>query len=191
MDWFRRNPKKAAGLSALAVLCLVVLVWGVAGGSGRNAEPSTLGAPSPLATPTKSPTRALDGLATPSGSPTPIGQMTGGFPSSGMGAAGFAGTGFDRGLKPHHIVITAESDGPLAGVGWKMPTADGPRGGKDAVGQRSFRHEATVYGKPDYAQLYTFDGPDSSWVSCTITVDGKVTDHQVAKGPWGQVFCQG
>lgn len=190
MDWFRRNPKEAAGLSALAVLCLVVLVWGVAGGR-RASEPSTLGRPAPLATPTKSPTRALGGLATPSGSPTPVGQMVGSFPSTAMGEAGFAGTGFDRGLKPHHIVITAESDGPLAGVGWQMPTADGPRGGKDAVGQRSFRHEATVYGGPDYAQLYTFDGPNSSWVSCTITVDGKVTDHQVAKGPWGQVFCRG
>lgn len=192
MDWFRRNPTKAAGLSALAVLCLVVLVWDFAGGSGRTAGSSTLGAPAPLATPTTSPTRSLAGLATSSGSPTPIGQVVGGGgAASGTGATGIPGTGFDRGLTPHHVVITAESDGPLAGVGWQMPTADGPRGGKDAVGQRSFRHEATVYGTPPYAQLYTFDGPHSSWVSCTVTVDGKVTDHQVAKGPWGQVFCRG
>jgi hypothetical protein len=190
MEWIRRNPKKAAGLSALALACAVILVWGVTNGSGK-ADP-TLGVTAPLATPTQAPPRSLTGPLAPSAAPTSVDQVVGGLPSTGMGGiSGVAGTGFNSGLKPHHIVITAESDGPLAGVGWKMPTADGPRGGKDAVGARSFRHEATVYGPPDYAQLYTFDGPESSRLSCTITVDGKVTDHQEAHGPWGQVFCQG
>ena len=111
------------------------------------------------------------------------------FSTKGMG--GVAAPGTHRGLPAHHVVLTAGSDGPLLGVGWWIPTADGARVGQQGKGSASFRHEATVYGAPDYAQLYTADGPASSTVWCTVTVDGAVTDHQVAKGPWGQVFCRG
>jgi hypothetical protein len=197
VEWIRRNPKAAAGLSGLAVLCAVILVWGMSGGSRSASADPTLGGPS-LAVPTITPHRApLTGLASPSGTPTSMaGGMAGfsssGFSSSGSSAgSGLGGPGFHDGLPPHHIVISAGSDGPLLGVGWKMPTADGPRSGKDLSGRRTFRYSTTVYGKPDYAQLYTYDGPESSTIWCTITVDGKVTEHQVAKGPWGQVFCQG
>ena len=174
MEWIRRNPKKAGGLSTLAVVCLVVLVWGLTGGSGTQVdEPSTLGLPSPLATPTRTPSRSLNGLPTPSGTPTSV------------------SSGGVNGLPAHSLVISAGSDGPLLGVGWRIPTADGKRAGKDTSYQKSFRHATTVYGRPDYAQLYTRVGPDSSHVWCTVTVDGKVTERQEAHGPWGAVFCQG
>ena len=194
MEWIRRNPKKAGGLSTLAVVCLVVLVWGLTGGSGTQVdEPSTLGLPSPLATPTRTPSRSLNGLPTPSGTPTSVSQVLSGFPSAGMGALGpgLVGSGGVNGLPAHSLVISAGSDGPLLGVGWRIPTADGKRAGKDTSYQKSFRHATTVYGRPDYAQLYTRVGPDSSHVWCTVTVDGKVTERQEAHGPWGAVFCQG
>ena len=88
MEWIRRNPKKAGGLSVLAVVCLVVLVWGLTGGSGKQAdEPATLGLPSPLATPTQTPSRSLNGLPTPSGTPTSVSQVLSGFPSAGTATA--------------------------------------------------------------------------------------------------------
>jgi hypothetical protein len=195
MEWIRRNPKKAAGLSALAVLCLVILVWGMSGGSGKAAQDPTLGLPDPtgLATPTKAPTHALTGLAAPSASPTSVEQAIAGFPSAGMGniGPGLLGSGGANGLPPHRVVIEAGSDGPLLGVGWRIPTANGARKGKDLSYKNWFRHSTTAYGKPDYAQLYTRVGPDSSVVWCTVTVDGKVVEREEAHGPWGGVFCQG
>lgn len=116
-----------------------------------------------------------------------------GLQTSGMGGmpSGMAGSGFNRSLTRHHVVITAGSDSPLLGVGWRIPLADGPRSGTAKSAGTSFRHAATTYGRPDYAQLYTYIGPDGKDVWCTVTVDGRVTDHREAHGPWGQVFCQG
>jgi hypothetical protein len=189
MEWIRRNPKSAVALSALAMLCVIVFVWGMSGGSDAPSATPTLGPP----TSSTAPSNPLTALPSPTGSPSSVADAIAGFPAGGMGALGpgSAGEGFHNGLPAHRIVISAGSDGPLLGVGWRAPTADGARGGKDLSGAATFRHAATVYGKPDYAQIYTYDGPESSTVWCTITVDGRVTDHQVAKGPWGQVFCQG
>ena len=89
MEWIRRNPKKAAGLSALALACVVILVWGVTNGSGK-ADP-TLGVTAPLATPTQAPPRSLTGPLAPSAAPTSVDQVVGGLPSTGMG--GISGVG--------------------------------------------------------------------------------------------------
>jgi hypothetical protein len=191
MEWIQRNPKKAVGLSALAVLCVVILVWGMSGGgsSSPSAEP-TLGGPS-LAVPTATPSKKLTALPSP-GSPTSVGSFQD-FPTAGMGnlAPGLLGSGGSNGLPPHRVVIAAGSDGPLLGVGWRIPTGDGARKGKDFSYRKTFRHSTTAYGRPDYAQLYTRVGPDSSYLWCTVSVDGKVVEREEAKGPWGGVFCQG
>jgi hypothetical protein len=197
MEWIQRNPKKAAGLAALVVLVLVIFVWGMSRGSSAPAAEPTLGSPTMLATPTTTPSRLLDGLpssgVSPTGGATSIAQALNAFPSAGMGniGPGLIGSGGTNGLPPHRVVIEAGSDGPLLGVGWRIPTADGARKGKDLSYKKSFRHAATAYGRPDYAQLFTRVGPNSSVVWCTVTVDGKVTERQEAHGPWGGVFCQG
>ena len=191
MEWIRRNPKSAVALSALVVLCMVVLVWGMSGGSRRTSADGTLDGPT-LPAPTSTPSSKLTALPSPSGTPTSASALTD-FPAAGMGGIGpgLAGSGMNSGLPVHRVVIAAGSDGPLLGVGWRIPTADGARGGKNYSYKSSFRRAATAYGNPDYAQLYTHVGPDSSEVWCTVTVDGRVVERQVAHGPWGQVFCQG
>jgi hypothetical protein len=194
MEWIQRNPKAAIGVSALAVLCVVILVWGMSGGSGTSSAEPTL---APLATPTATPSHKLTVLPSPTVAPTgkatSISDVLNGFPSTGMGEIppGMLGSGGDYGLPPHRVVISAGSDGPLLGVGWKIPTADGKRGGKDLSYKKSFSHATTAYGRPDYAQLYTRVGPDSSRVWCTVRVDGVVTEHEEGHGPWSAVFCQG
>jgi hypothetical protein len=187
MEWIRRNPKAAVALSALAVLLVIVVVWGMSGSSSD--EPETLGTPS--ASPSSLLTREpLTELPSASGSPTSVAGAIAAFPSKGMGGLGLVGNGGTDGLPAHRVVITAGSDGPLV-AGWRIPTADGARSGKDMSLHTSFRHGATAYGRPDYAQLYAFVGQNSSTLWCTVTVDGRVTEHQVAHGPYGQVFCQG
>ena len=188
MEWIRRNPKSAVALSALVVLCMIVLVWGMSGGSGRPSADATLDGPTLPA-----PSSTLTVLPSPSGTATSASGALTDFPAAGMGGLGpgLAGSGMNSGLPAHRVVIAAGSDGPLLGVGWRIPTADGARGGTNRSYKSSFRRAATAYGRPDYAQLYTRVGPDSSEVWCTVTVDGRVVERQVARGPWGQVFCQG
>jgi hypothetical protein len=192
MEWIRRNPKAAVAVSALAMLCVVILVWGMSGGSGSPTAEPTLGTPI-LATPTATPSKSLSVLPSLTASPTTVGGAVKAFPSAGMGniGPGLVGSGGVNGLPPHRVVIEAGSDGPLLGVGWRIPTANGARKGKDLSYKNWFRHSTTAFGKPDYAQLYTRVGPDSSVVWCTVTVDGKVVEHEEVHGPWGGVFCQG
>jgi hypothetical protein len=189
MEWIQRNPKKTVGLSALAVLVVVILVWGMSGGG--SPDKSTLGGP-PLATPTAMPSHRLTVLPTPSAVPSAVGEVVDGFPSGGLGSSsGIGGGGYDKSLPRHRVVITAGSPDGMLGVGWRIPLGDGPRSGTMKSPGRSFQHSTVTYGEPDYAQLYAYVGPNASKVWCTVLVDGRVTDHRIATGPWGQVFCQG
>jgi len=192
MEWIQRNPKKAVGLSALAVLVVVVLVWGMSGGSGTPSQP-TLGGPS-LATPTATPTHILSALPTPSAVPTSTDDVLQALTAAGSGTSkstAFGAGGSSHGLTPHRVVITAQSDGALMAVGWWIPFADGERKGADTSGSKTFTHGDHTYGDSDLARVLAYSGPDSKKTWCTITVDGKVTERQEAKGPYAEVFCQG
>jgi hypothetical protein len=192
MEWIQRNPKKTVALSALAVLVVVVIVWGIAGGGGSPKSEPTLGG-SPLATPTATPTHTLSALPTPSGVPTSVGQVLNALPGAGAtGATGvFGAGGSSKSLARHHVTVTAHSDGPMMAVGWWIPFADGDRkGGKKGPG-RSFTHSDGTYGDGDLARILAYGGPYSTKTWCTVTVDGKVTDRQQARGPYAEVFCQG
>jgi hypothetical protein len=192
MEWIQRNPKKAVGLSALAVLVVVVLVWGMSGGSGTPSGEPTLGAS--LATPTATPTDVLTALPTPSAVPTSATDVMQALDAAGSGTSkteAFGAGGSSHGLTPHHVVIAAQSDGPLMAVGWWIPFADGERKGADTSGSKTFSHGDRTYGDADLARILAYGGPNSKRTWCTITVDGKVTDRQEAKGPYAEVFCQG
>jgi hypothetical protein len=115
-----------------------------------------------------------------------------GLDSSGNGAftKGF-GTGSAKSLPKHHVVVKAVSDGPMMGVGWWIPFADGERKGGDSSKSKTFSHSDVTYGDADLARVLAYGGPYSKRTWCTVVVDGKVTERQEAKGPYGQVFCQG
>jgi len=192
MEWIRRNPKRVAALTAVPVLVAIAITWSVFGHAGPPSAGRSLGA-APLAWPTTTPSSGLRAFPTSSSSATaePTAIPDAALAPTDFGSSGLSGTGFASSLAKHRVVLTAGADVPLQGVGWRIPLADGARSGTVKGGAPSFRRAATTYGSPDYAQLYTYVGPDGSSVWCTITVDGKVTDHRVAKGPWGQVFCRG
>ena len=189
MEWIQRNPKKAAGLSGLAVLVVIMLVWAIAGGSDEPGK-STLGG-APLATPTATPTHELSVLPTPTAPGTS--DVLKALESDGKGSfsSTFNAGGSAHGLTKHKVTVTAQSDGPMMGVGWWIPFANGERKGGDASKSRSFSHSDTTYGDADLARVLAYGGPYSKRTWCTVVVDGKVTERQEAKGPYGQVFCQG
>jgi hypothetical protein len=72
-----------------------------------------------------------------------------------------------------------------------VPTSRDHRSGKRTDLAESWSLATTVYGKPDYAQLFTWTGPEGYPITCTITVDGHVTARLTTHGPWGKIFCQG
>ena len=189
MEWIQRNRKKAAGLAGLVVVVVLVLVWG-ASRSGSPKQPATLGGPG-LATPTATPGGLLTGLPDPSAVPTSQSGVLDALAAQGasVGSSSF-GHGSVKSLTKHHVTIAAGSDGPLMAVGWWIPLADGQRKGSDTSHAKQFSHSDTTYGDGDWAQLLAFGSSTSKKTWCTITVDGKVVDHQEGQGPWVRVFCQ-
>jgi len=186
MEWIQRNPKTTIGLSALAVLVVVILVWGMTGGSG---DKSALG--TPLATPTATPTHRLTVLPTPSATPSSVSGLMQALSASDGSQFGTFGDGSTQSLTRHRVTVSAGSDGPMMAIGWWIPLADGPRKGSDTSKSRSFHHSDVTWGDGDLARVLAFGGPYSLKTWCTVTVDGRVTERQEAKGPWARVFCQG
>jgi hypothetical protein len=194
MEWIQRNPKKAVGLSALAVLVVIMVVWGMSGGSGSPSAEPTLGGPS-LATPTATPSHKLTALSSPSATAVPTTQsaLMAALENGGGSATSTAfGHGSSSHLAHHNVVVRAGSDSEMMAVGWWIPFADGERKGGDGSKPRTFRHADSTWGDPGtLARILAYSGPFSKKTWCTITVDGKVTERQEAPGPYAQVFCQG
>lgn len=188
MEWIQRNPKTASGLAALAVLCVVIIVWGASSRSGSPAaEPATLGT---LATPTATPTRTLTALPTPVSSPPASAGSTMSLLETKMKASvGNVANGYSHSLEPHEVVIEAGADGGLAALAWRIPHAKGTTEGSQTKPGTSWRLVKTEFGLPAYTGFYTYVGETRGQVWCTLKVDGKVVDHQEARGPWGQVYC--
>jgi hypothetical protein len=115
----------------------------------------------PLALPTTTPGRLLTGVPTPSGEPR----------SSQLLSL----------RSPHNLPF----------VVYNIPTSRDHQSGKRTDLAESWSLATTVYGKPDYAQLFTWTGPEGYPITCTITVDGHVTARLTTHGPWGKIFCQG
>jgi hypothetical protein len=97
-----------------------------------------------------------------------------------------------RGLRrpTGHRPVGAADDNPRAAPD-RRPDQSDHRSGKRTDLAESWSLATTVYGKPDYAQLFTWTGPEGYPITCTITVDGHVTARLTTHGPWGKIFCQG
>lgn len=190
MERVRRN--RAAGVSGLAVLAVIVLVWGVFGGAGGSS--GALG-PTPLATPTATPRQALTGVPTPApATPTdaPALAPPGGPASVGTSAyQGLRGHSRSESIPQHHLVLSLRSSHKLPFVIYNIPTSRDHPGGQSVDLGTTWSLSTTVYGKPDYAQLFTRAGPQGYPITCTITVDGRVTAQLTSGGPYGKIFCQG
>lgn len=198
MEWVRRNRGKAAVLSVFALLLLVALVRGVlAGGRGS----SDAGAAVPLATPTAMPDHQLttvptpDSLPSPTADDAPAGDLPGplGDPVS-VGRSlydGLRGQSNAQSIPSHLVELTLSSEHKLPFVIYNIPTSRDHPGGKSTDLGTTWSLATTVYGKPDYAQLFTRAGPEGYPITCQITVDGRVTARLTTGGPYGKIFCQG
>lgn len=190
MDLVRRHPL-AVATAVAALLVLVALVVPLPGGSGGDGSGSRADG-----------TGSADGSAPtrPSAAPsmTPAAESADAASSlvrppavRGQEPAGLSGSGGILNVRAHRITLSVRSSDPIGVVGYNIPTSrDRPSGVVRGVG-RSWSLSTRVYGRPDYAQMFLQAGPASVSMTCTITVDGKVTEQRTSSGPYGQLFCQG
>lgn len=181
----RTRTRRRAVIIAAVVLAVVAIVWALARGgdtptlTGPYVPPSdrpTGVAPSPTLDP--SPDVAP---GAPGGIPDMSAMPTAGVP-------GLQGDGWTKQGGRHRVRISISSDAPMVFAGYRVPTA---RASDSAKAVSSFGATVTAWGYPDYAQAFVTSGPASRHTECTITVDGKVTEHRVAEGPYAYLFCQG
>ena len=199
MRWVRRNPGKTAGVSALLVVVVAVLLHGALEGSMTPADaPGAV----PLATPTTTPSASLTTAPTPVPTHTdapleatasaPAPAAAGGPVTVGRSKFdGLKGRSRSQSIPSHHIVLSLWSDHKLPFVIYNIPTSRDHPGGQSTDLGKSWSLSTTVYGKPDYAQLFTRSGFEGYPITCQITVDGRVTARLTSDGPWGKIFCQG
>jgi hypothetical protein len=88
-------------------------------------------------------------------------------------------------------VLSMTSAAPIAYVGYIVPTSLDHSTGTVTSPGTSWSLTTTAYGPPDHAQLFSLAGPAGVPVTCTITVDGRVTETRTTSGPYDQLFCQG
>lgn len=200
MDWIRHHPRAAAvsagAISLLVIVLLVVLL------KGKDEQPSaTLGLPEePLSTISLPPIPSESPSASASPSGDAAGGLEGGLGSLGSGLGGSGGgltlNGIPGGsvaqnLPRHSITLRVTSAAPIGTIGYLMPTSlRNSRGVVKNVGT-SWSLSSTVYGSPDYAQIFVQAGARGFPITCTITVDGRVTEQRATEGPYGQMVCQG
>lgn len=200
MEWIRHHPRPAAAGAAVITLLVIVVVWILVRPDGK--QPATLGDPGATDLPSLSTLTPLPtGSAAPTTSPSPTGGSVEslfqsgltqlGKSKTGLSAMGLPGTGADRHLPRHHILLHVSSEQPIGTVGYIMPTSLRESSGIVKNVGRSWSLTSTVYGDPDYAQVFVQAGYRGFPITCTITVDGHVTDRRSTEGPYGEMICQG
>ncbi len=203
MEWLSRRPKIAAASGGVAILLVLVVLWALLHHGGSN-NPPTLGAPYPTL-PSAAPVETLP-TVTPTATPTTIAGVTkqynkalanfgkgfsSGLTSGTINMPGLQGGSVYKYLPKHHVVMTITSQQPIGTIGYVVPTSlHNSSGIVKNVGLR-WSLATTAYGSPDYAQLFMQAGARGFPVTCTITVDGRVTEHRSTEGPYGQLICQG
>ena len=196
MRWMRHNKTKAAAATAVVTGALVMafaLATLMFGGSEATARADV---------PVDSPSIDVPEYVAPTTEPASNGQPTGipavpdgSVPSfAGAGAntlRGLDGNGGIVGIPKHRITLSLTSPGPIAYVGYIVPTSlDNDTGTVKDLGT-SWSMTTIGYGPPDYAQMFSLSGPTGVPITCTITVDGRVTEKRTTTGPYDQLFCQG
>jgi hypothetical protein len=178
---------RALALWGLAVPALVAVVWLVCGGATGSGTDGN----APLAMPTTTPDRLLTGVPDPTGK-----RQTGSRAAVGTTARpalelGFGGYAAAQSMPRHRVVLSLRSTHRLPFVVYNVPTSRDHRSGELKDLGSTWSIATTAYGDPDYAQMYTWAGPEGYPITCTITVDGRVTARHTTTGAWGTLYCQG
>jgi hypothetical protein len=205
MEWIRRRPRVATAAGIAGTILVLALVVLLVRNPDKPATEDPIALPSglPTATATREP---LKELPTAVSSPTTAAQvqaqtkkafnefgkgLSSGLSSGTLDVPGLQGGSIYRYLPKHKITLRITSEAPIGTVGYVIPTSLRQSSGIVKNVGTSWNLTTTAYGDPDYAQLFMAAGGRGFPVTCTITVDGHVTEHRSTEGPYGQLICQG
>lgn len=90
----------------------------------------------------------------------------------------------------HEVTISAHSSGPMAVVGYLVPTGLGSTYGS-IHGRNSWSTTEQALGGGYLAAMYLQTDKSGRPITCTVTVDGKVTSTQTTSGSYGRALCLG
>ncbi len=200
MEWIRHHPRTMAVVAGCVTLVCLIAIWSLISPKDNGADATGV-PPEPSLTPlTELPS------ATPSASPSakpgsgiPKGASAAGFAGFGSGIKGgssmnmpgLQGGSYYKYLPKHRLDLSVTSEAPIGVVGYVIPTSLRSTSGTAKNVGTSWHLSTTVYGSPDYAQLFMQAGAAGYPLTCTIKVDGKVTERRSTEGPYGQLVCQG
>jgi hypothetical protein len=95
-----------------------------------------------------------------------------------------------RGPGLHHVTVSAHAAGPMAVVGYLVPTGLGATYG--AVKNRStWSLTEQALGRGYLAAIFVQSGKSGVAITCQVVVDGKVTNTETTSGSYGRAICLG
>lgn len=113
----------------------------------------------------------------------PVGALRSRFPDNPLNHLHGAGL--------HQVVISASSRGPMTVVGYLVPTGLGSSYGVVKGHPRSWSISEQALGRGYLAAIFLQTGRDGVPITCTVTVDGKVTNTETTSGGYGRAVCLG
>jgi hypothetical protein len=215
MEWIRRRPTAAAIVGVVSVLAVLALVFLLISPKSDPPDSSSIGdlstvAPSPSVAPTLpelTPGLPSSTASVPSAADVKKatqktfeqlskGYTSGGLSSGGLSSGSFNMQGLQGGsiyqyLPKHRITARISSGSPIGTVGYVIPTSLKSSNGTVRNVGTNWSLSTTVYGDPDYAQLFMQSDSIGHPITCTITVDGKITEQRTTEGPYARLICQG
>ncbi|MCW2800919.1 MAG: hypothetical protein JWQ70_2391 [Aeromicrobium sp.] len=186
MYWIRRYPWRfAAGAAAtVGVIALLVSMYSsyTADSAAGTASAEKGTSDSAIDVPSDGTSALPKNVKVPT--PTSTARSFGGSLVTGI-----PGSGSSNPAAKHAITLRVTSPSAIVFVKYYVPTAK--LNGVDYPVGKSWSLSTTVQGPPDYAQLFLQANGNGDPITCTISVDGKVTDKRTTGGPYGQILCQG
>ncbi len=185
MSWLSRNPLAVMALIVVAVILVVLFV--PLPNAGDHADAGV--GPAPTLSPRPEPefTKAAEGRSREQ----VVGERPQGSTMTFEGQPGLLGEGASSSTRVRDVRLAVTSDEPVWVLGYLVPTSPDRSNGTVRKPGASWSMSTKVYGRPDYAQIFAQAGPRATRISCTVTVDGRVTERRTATGPYAQLFCQG
>ena len=153
-----------------------VTMPGSAGGAGLNLTPSPLPSSPP-------PSHHKPGSKNGQLVQNPVGQLRQALPDNPLNH-------LNRGLL-HNVTVSASAPGHMAVLGYLVPTGLGSAYGVVHTRQHSWSMSEQALGKGYLAAVFIQTDRSGIPITCTVTVDGKVTSTQTASSPYGRAVCIG
>ncbi len=137
---------------------------------------------------------SLTGTAAPSASPSPSGTSTSltGDPVQALRDV-FPDNPLNhlRGPGVHQLVLNVSSSGPIGVLGYLVPTGLSAPYGSVRTHPRHWSSSQQAIGKGYLAAVFVQTGRDGTPITCSVSVDGKVTNTATTSGPYGRAVCLG